>query len=206
MSIPTDQLEVEVVKYTYEMDDPDVTRVTLRVTGRNEGLYTCSISQFRVERGLFNTSQINTTTANVTVTETPVNINATRTDEPHHGIYWALPTSGEADFEYEVFYRVAGNSTILRYGTKTVNPNIKPNLNLSLEYVFIVVADGPDYYDLPSVPINITLPECKCHMIKIWLTTLVLFSLPQSFPLTSLFTLILLLLAQETSLLLPAQS
>ena len=102
-------------------------------------------------------------TFNTIVTEIPSMINATRTEAPLNNIYWELPSSGLANLLYEVFVRVNGSDNIERKNQSLEEPQIQlPQLNLSLAYDIIVVADNRlSPTTLPSYPINITLPPCK---------------------------------------------
>ena len=91
-------------------------------------------------------------------------INATRAGVPLNNIYWALPTSGPPNLIYDVFYRTAGNDTIVFVErNRSEIPNVHlPQLDLHLAHEVIVVAiNQSNPTSLPSFPINITLPPCK---------------------------------------------
>ena len=101
------------------------------------------------------------------VTETPMMINATRAEVPLNNIRWALPTSGLPNLVYEVFYRIAGNDSIVFVvRNRPEIPNVHlPHLDLQLMHEVIVVAINlSDPTSLPSFPINITLPPCKYQL------------------------------------------
>uniref|UniRef100_A0A1X7TV47 Protein-tyrosine-phosphatase n=1 Tax=Amphimedon queenslandica TaxID=400682 RepID=A0A1X7TV47_AMPQE len=127
------------------------TRVTVTVRLRKAGNYQCTVSNDRVTDGtISNVTAINgTTSLNVSVSDTPTGLTATRlsTGLAHVRLSWSTVSEATG---YEVFYQLSNNDPISMNTTTTTSFDITTILMLGNTYTFYVVSYIDTYAFLPS--------------------------------------------------------
>uniref|UniRef100_A0A1X7THE7 Uncharacterized protein n=1 Tax=Amphimedon queenslandica TaxID=400682 RepID=A0A1X7THE7_AMPQE len=120
-----------------------VTRVRVTVRLREAGNYQCTVSNDRVTSGTISgvTAVNSTSSLNVSVSDTPTGLNATRlsTDLAHVKLSWSTVSGATG---YEVYYQLFSNTPISLDTTASTTINITSGLIRGITYTFYVVSYG----------------------------------------------------------------
>uniref|UniRef100_A0A1X7SZN1 Fibronectin type-III domain-containing protein n=1 Tax=Amphimedon queenslandica TaxID=400682 RepID=A0A1X7SZN1_AMPQE len=134
-----------------------VTRVTV-ANFSEAGNYQCTVSNTRVTNGTISgfgpNAVISTSSLNISVSDTPTGLNATRlsTGLAHVRLYWSTVSGATG---YEVYYQLSSNTPVSVSNTSYTTINITSGLFRGVTYTFYVVSYGSAF--LPSGNASVTL-------------------------------------------------